>query len=337
MKCSPSRRAVVLRLATSEPALGSVMASAEIFSPAQDRRQHAGLHRLGAEAGDRRRADGVTVEGGGDAAGARARQLLRIDDAIEAVAGDAAVLLRKAQLQQADGGGLLVKLARKLPGLVPLGGVGLDLARNEPAHRLAEGCVLRCVVGRASLCLRFVKHHTTPRSQGRSVRSNRGRALDFPSPLRGGVRGGGNPHGHPLREEAPGTAAICNPRSTTLVSSPHPQPLPIKGRGDLRGTLRETRTRRARGWQNYSAGFSSTSSWRVATWSPGLTARRATRPARLRRHLVLHLHGLDDDEALALGDRVALGHQHGHDLAVHGRAQLRVRSAGRRLPTAGGA
>jgi hypothetical protein len=67
----------------------------------------------------------VTVEGGGDAATARARQLLRVDDAIEAVAGDAAVLLRKAQLKQADGGGLLVELARKLSGLVPLGGVGL--------------------------------------------------------------------------------------------------------------------------------------------------------------------------------------------------------------------
>src|SRR6185436_4993073 len=155
----------------------------------QDRRQDAGFHFCRAEAGDRRRADGVTVEGGGDAATARARQLLGVDDAIEAVAGDAAVLLRKAQLQEADGGGLLVKLARKLPRLVPLGGVGLDLARNEPAHRLAEGCVLRCVVGGAAL------------------------------------------------------------KGDVVLHGSHP------------------------------AGFSSTSSWRVATWSPGLTARRATRPA----------------------------------------------------------
>src|SRR5262249_590592 len=46
----------------------------------------------------------------------------------------------------------------------------------------------------------------------------------------------------------------------------------------------------------------------------------ARRPCR---HLMLHLHGLDDDEALAFFDGIALGHQHGHDLAVHGRAQLR--------------
>ena len=54
----------------------------------------------------------------------------------------AAVLLGKADAEQARGGGLAVELARKLLGLVPGGDVRRDLARHEAAHGVAQRLVL---------------------------------------------------------------------------------------------------------------------------------------------------------------------------------------------------
>ena len=86
-------------------------------------------------------------QAGADAAGAGARQFLRGHDLHELVGGDAAELLGKTQPQQADLRGLLIQRARKLAGLVPLMGEGLDLLLDETAHDVAKGFVLGGVEG----------------------------------------------------------------------------------------------------------------------------------------------------------------------------------------------
>ncbi len=94
---------------------------------------------------NRRRADRVGKEPRRHAAAARAPDLLHGDDAHEAVALGPAVGLREAKAHVADGGGLLVELAREFAGFVPRGAIGLDLALNELAQGLAERFVLRRV------------------------------------------------------------------------------------------------------------------------------------------------------------------------------------------------
>ena len=80
-----------------------------------------------------------------DPAGAGPREFLRGHDLHELVGGNAAIFFGKAQPQQPDLGRLGIERARKLAGLVPLAGVGLDLARHEAAHDVAERFVVRRV------------------------------------------------------------------------------------------------------------------------------------------------------------------------------------------------
>ena len=79
------------------------------------------------------------------AAGAGARQFLRRHDLHELVGGHAAIFFRETEPQQPDLGGLGIELARKLAGLVPFMGIGLDLARHEAAHHVAERLMFRRV------------------------------------------------------------------------------------------------------------------------------------------------------------------------------------------------
>src|SRR3989338_7625845 len=124
---SPSRRAVVFRLATSEPPVGSVMARAEIFSP---ERTWGMIRSLIAWLPSRR------------IGGRPMPWLIRLAltppapwrapsplGAVGMKGGGAppAVLLRPAQPQQANLRGLPVELAGKLAGLVPVIDEGHDL------------------------------------------------------------------------------------------------------------------------------------------------------------------------------------------------------------------
>jgi hypothetical protein len=131
---------LVRRLATSEPPLGSVIASAEIFFP-EYLRQHLRLNPGAGGARDRRRTDGVAHQARTDPAGAGPRELLRGHDFHELVGGHAAIFFREAQSQQADVSRLCIELARKLTFFVPLMGVRLDLLRHKTAHHLAKGFV----------------------------------------------------------------------------------------------------------------------------------------------------------------------------------------------------
>lgn len=75
--------------------------------------QHPRLEFRTAGARDRRRADRIALEAGGNPAGAGPRQLLDRDDPHEIVDFGAAIFFRKAQAQQPDGGGLLIEQARE--------------------------------------------------------------------------------------------------------------------------------------------------------------------------------------------------------------------------------
>ena len=67
--------------------------------------------------------------------------------------------------------------------------------------------------------------------------------------------------------------------------------------------------------------LSTTRTWRVATWSPGLTKIFADRAVALGADLVLHLHRLEHDDALAAADAIARLGEHRDDRAVHRRHQ----------------
>lgn len=76
---------------------------------------------------------------GEHATGSALREFDAGDHPVEDVrAGDAAVLLGEPEPEQPDRGGLRVEFAREAAGLVPVGDVWRDLARDEAAHRLAE-------------------------------------------------------------------------------------------------------------------------------------------------------------------------------------------------------
>ena len=134
--------AFVLKLATSEPPLGSVMASALIFSPERIEGSTRRFSSSLPDRGDRRRADGVRKQARGQAAGACARELLGAGDAEEVVRRRAAVLLGEADAEQPRGRGLPVELARELARFVPGRRVRQDLALDEAPHRVAVGLVL---------------------------------------------------------------------------------------------------------------------------------------------------------------------------------------------------
>ncbi len=113
--------------------------------PRQDFGQHPRPDFGTRRARDRRRADGVAHQACGDAAGAGAGELLGRHDLHELVGGNAAILFRKAEAQQADFGGLLIERAGKFAGLVPFMGERRDLLFDETAHHLAKGFVLGAV------------------------------------------------------------------------------------------------------------------------------------------------------------------------------------------------
>ena len=119
--------------ATSEPAPGSVIPSAPIFSPRDPGHEPALLLLLGAEVEDRRHRDrGVGVEPGGDAArAARARQLLDPDRVVQVGAALAAVLLGELEAEEAELAAAGEELARELARLLPLVDVGGDLLGDE--------------------------------------------------------------------------------------------------------------------------------------------------------------------------------------------------------------
>ena len=107
----------------------------------QDFRQHPRLEFRRTCACDRRRADRIALQAGGDPAGPGPRQFLHRDDPHEIVDLRAAIFLGKAEAQQPDRGRLLVEFARKPAGLVPLMGKGFDLLLDKAAHHVAIGFV----------------------------------------------------------------------------------------------------------------------------------------------------------------------------------------------------
>ena len=130
--------------ATSEPAPGSVIPSAPIFSPAIPGTSQRCFCSSRAEVEDRRHRDrGVGVEPGGDAAGAaRAGQLLDPDRVVQVGAALAAVGLGELQPEEAELGAALVELAGEFARRLPLVDVGRDLLLDEAADRLAQLLVL---------------------------------------------------------------------------------------------------------------------------------------------------------------------------------------------------
>ena len=146
------------------PQIGDVGAAARLgdgergnLLARKDFRQHAGFEFGAAGARDRRRTDRMAVEAGADAAGTGPRQLLHRDDPHEAVGLGPAVRLGKSEPEQADLCRLLVERAGKLAGLVPDMRVGLDLAFDKAAHRVAE----RDVVGGVKWAFAQASHSAT--------------------------------------------------------------------------------------------------------------------------------------------------------------------------------
>src|SRR5207302_9252582 len=91
------------------------------------------------------------------------RDLLGEDDMGEQAGGRAAVFFRETDAEQARGGRLPVKLARKFLRLVPCGGMRRDLARNEAPHGLAQRLVL---VGERRMRLHGAGSSSTNRCPG---------------------------------------------------------------------------------------------------------------------------------------------------------------------------
>src|SRR5450631_1459239 len=144
----------------------------------QNFRYHTRSDRGPRGARDRRRADGVAHQAGTDAAGAGTRQLLRGHDLHELVGRNAAALLGKAKREKANVRSLGIELAREFAGLVPFAGIGLNLARHEAAHDVAEGFVFGIV--ERTLHPRVLQHGpllavTMPRSTCRKLASSRWR------------------------------------------------------------------------------------------------------------------------------------------------------------------
>ena len=110
--------------------------------------QHARLQLGTAKPGNRRRADAVRKQAGEQAAATGLRDLLGEDHVEKRVGLDTAELLGKPEAEQADGGCLLVQLARKGLGLVPLVDMRRNLFTHEAPHRVAKRLVLRRQVRR---------------------------------------------------------------------------------------------------------------------------------------------------------------------------------------------
>lgn len=146
IQSSPSRTAVVFSAARSEPPEGSVIAMAQIFSPARHCGQPALLLLIGAQVDDVGRADiGVDAEARGHG-GVELRELL-CPCGVEQIVVDAgpAVLLRDAQPEESLLPGLLPHVAGD--GLLPdhLLGTRSHGPGDEVADGRTEGLVILCV------------------------------------------------------------------------------------------------------------------------------------------------------------------------------------------------
>src|SRR5271157_672492 len=165
------------------------------FLARKDLRQHARLHLFRAVVQDRRRADRVAEEAGRHPPATGAGDLLHRDDAHEPVALGSAVALGKSEPHVTDLGCFPVELARKLAGLVPVVGEGLDLARDEAPQALPEGFVFRLVEGARANGVEWLDH-------GAGMKAEDGSA--FPTP--------------PANEETRGSALAGSPIMKALVS-----------------------------------------------------------------------------------------------------------------------
>ena len=139
---SPSRTAVVLMPATSEPAPGSVMPRQPIGVAGDRGHEVALLLLLVAEQVDRR-GDHVRVDGEAhvEAAAPRVAHRLGPHQRVEVVAALAAVLLRVAEAEEAEVAGPLQERVGPVVLLV-LEAVGVDLLLHPRLHRLAQLLVL---------------------------------------------------------------------------------------------------------------------------------------------------------------------------------------------------
>ena len=134
--------------ATSEPPLGSVIASAAISSPARHGGEYPGLHVVVAEALDWRQADVVGQHRGDHATGAGAGELLHDHHAHDGVSlAVSAVLGVETIAEQSDRCGPAVQVDIDLAGLLPRRNVGHDLALGELGNDLAK-CEVMVVVER---------------------------------------------------------------------------------------------------------------------------------------------------------------------------------------------
>ena len=130
--------------ATSEPAPGSVIPSAPIFSPAIP----GTSQRCFCSSVPKLKIGGIAIEvwalrPGGDAArAAGAGQLLDPDRVVQVGAALAAVLLRELEPEEAELGAARVELAGEFPRLLPLVDVRRDLLDDEAPDRLPQLLVL---------------------------------------------------------------------------------------------------------------------------------------------------------------------------------------------------
>ena len=140
---SPSRTARVRIAATSEPASGSVIAIAPIFSPAIAGRSQRSRCVVGAELRERgRRHVGLHRDRHRDRGRTRARQLLDEHDAGGEVAVAAAPLRGVVQAEEAELAAAPEQFVGEVPGRFPLVDVRPDLGVDEPAHRRPQLVVL---------------------------------------------------------------------------------------------------------------------------------------------------------------------------------------------------
>ena len=141
---SPSRSARVRIAATSEPASGSVIAMAPIFSPAiagRSQRSRCASEPKCASAGVAMSdCTEIAIAIGGRT---RARQFLDEHDARGEVAVAAAPLRRIVQAEEAEFAAPPEQLVGEAPGRFPLVDERSDLGVDETAHRCPQGVVFR--------------------------------------------------------------------------------------------------------------------------------------------------------------------------------------------------
>ena len=140
---SPSRSARVRIAATSEPASGSVIAIAPIFSPAIAGRSHRSRCVVGAELREcGRRHVGLHRDRHRDRGGAGAREFFDEDDAGGQVPVSTAPLGGIVQAEEAEFAAAPEEIVGESPGRLPFVDVRPDLGLDEPAHRRPERVVL---------------------------------------------------------------------------------------------------------------------------------------------------------------------------------------------------